>query len=51
MVQEQEINQDDVLTYDPNLDYGWETNQPYALSIADNFDTNDTPRWYYHTTF
>ena len=45
MVQEQEVHQDDVLTYDPDLDYGWVANQPYDLCIAEDFDPYDLDTW------
>ena len=46
MVQEQEVYRDEsVLTYDPNLHYGWVTNQPYALSINEDFDPYGLDTW------
>ena len=39
MVQEKEVDQDaSILIYDPNLDYGWVTNQPNALANNEDFD-------------
>ena len=42
MAHEQEVDSNDtVKTYDPNLDYGWLTNQPYALTNNDDVGPYD----------